>query len=305
MVCKYYGTFDNFNTWTLHERWAVKDLNLEVYRGDVFGFLGPNGAGKSTTIRMLLGLVRPTSGKTEIFGYSVSKSRKKALENVCGLVEQPDFYLHLSAKKNLEILGILSGGIGKDRVAEVLQLFGLYGVANDKVKAFSHGMKQRLGIAQTLLSDPELIILDEPTSGLDPQGMKEVRELIVGLSKEQGITIFLSSHLLHEIEQIATRMAIIHQGRLIVQGKVKTLLENFKENVVILRASPVKDAADLLRRQDWVSSLSINNDKIEIKLDSNSIPKMNALLVENQISVSAIIPKRSLEDYFLSITRNV
>jgi len=254
---------------------------------------------------MLLGLVRPTSGKTEIFGYSVSKSRKKALENVCGLVEQPDFYLHLSAKKNLEILGILSGGIGKDRVAEVLQLFGLYGVANDKVKAFSHGMKQRLGIAQTLLSDPELIILDEPTSGLDPQGMKEVRELIVGLSKEQGITIFLSSHLLHEIEQIATRMAIIHQGRLIVQGKVKTLLENFKENVVILRASPVKDAADLLRRQDWVSSLSINNDKIEIKLDSNSIPKMNALLVENQISVSAIIPKRSLEDYFLSITRNV
>ena len=286
------------------KRWAVKDLNLEVYRGDIFVFLGPNGAGKSTTIKMLLGLVRPTSGKIEIFGHPLSKSRKKALEKVCGIVEQPDFYLHLSAKRNLEILGILSGGIKAGRVAEVLQLVGLYGVANDKVKGFSHGMKQRLGIAQALLSDPELIILDEPTSGLDPQGMKEVRELIGGLSKEQGITIFLSSHLLYEIEQVATRMAIIHQGRLIVQGEVKTLLNNFKEDVVILRASPVKDTADLLRRQDWVSSLSINKDNIEIKLDSNSIPKMNALLVENQISVSALIPKRSLEDYFLSITKN-
>ena len=287
------------------KRWAVKDLNLEVHRGDVFGFLGPNGAGKSTTIRMLLGLVRPTSGKIEIFGYSLSKSRKKAIKRVCGIVEQPDFYLHLSAKRNLEILGILSGGIRKERVAEVLQIVGLYGEANNKVKCFSHGMKQRLGIAQALLSDPELIILDEPTSGLDPQGMKEVRELIVGLSKEQGITVFLSSHLLHEIEQVATHMAIIHQGRLIVQGEVKTFLENFKEDVVILRASPVKDAADILRRQDWISSLSINKDNIEVKVDSISIPKMNALLVENRISVSAIIPKRSLEDYFLSITRNV
>ncbi len=287
------------------KRWAVKDLNLEVYRGDIFVFLGPNGAGKSTTIKMLLGLVRPTSGKIEIFGHPLSKSRKKALEKVCGIVEQPAFYLHLSAKRNLEILGILSGGIKAGRVAEVLQLVGLYGVANDKVKGFSHGMKQRLGIAQALLSDPELIILDEPTSGLDPQGMKEVRELIGGLSKEQGITIFLSSHLLYEIEQVATRMAIIHQGRLIVQGEVKTLLNNFKEDIVILRASPVRDAADLLRRQDWVSSLSINKDKIEVNLTSNSIPKMNAFLVENHISVSALIPKRSLEDYFLSITRNV
>ena len=286
------------------KRWAVKDLNLEVCRGDIFGFLGPNGAGKSTTIRMLLGLVRPTSGKIEIFGYSLSKSRKKAIKKVCGIVEQPDFYLHLSAKRNLEILGVLSGGIREDRVGEVLQLVGLYGVANDKVKGFSHGMKQRLGIAQALLSEPELIILDEPTSGLDPQGVKEVRELIVQLSEEHDITIFLSSHLLYEIEQVATRMAIIHQGRLTVQGEVKTLLNNFKEDVVILRASPVKDTADILKRQDWISSLSINRDNIEVKVASNSIPKMNALLVENQISVSAIIPKSSLEDYFLSVTQN-
>jgi len=286
------------------KRWAVKDLNLEVYRGDIFGFLGPNGAGKSTTIRMLLGLVRPTSGEIEIFGHSVSKSRKKAIKKVCGIVEQPDFYLHLSAKRNLEILGVLSGGIREDRVGEVLQLVGLYGVANDKVKGFSHGMKQRLGIAQALLSEPELIILDEPTSGLDPQGVKEVRELIVQLSEEHDITIFLSSHLLYEIEQVATRMAIIHQGRLTVQGEVKTLLNNFKEDVVILRASPVKDTADILKRQDWISFLSINRDNIEVKVASNSIPKMNALLVGNQISVSAIIPKSSLEDYFLSVTKN-
>ena len=288
----------------LGKRLVVNNLNLEVYKSDIFGFLGPNGAGKSTTIRMLFGLVRPTSGKIEIFGHTLSESRKRALKRVCGIVEQPDFYLQLSARKNLEILGILSGSIRKERIAEVLELVRLNRQANDKVKTFSHGMKQRLGIAQALLSEPELIILDEPTTGLDPQGMKEVRELIVRLSQERGITIMLSSHLLHEIEQVATRMAIIHQGRLVVQGEVNALLKDLKDDVVILKAAPVNDAANLLRRQDWVSSLSIDNDSIEVKLTSGFVPEMNAFLVQNSVKVSAIIPKRSLEDYFLSITEN-
>jgi len=288
----------------LGKRLVVNNLNLEVYKGDIFGFLGPNGAGKSTTIRMLFGLVRPTSGKIEIFGHTLSESRKRALKRVCGIVEQPDFYLQLSARKNLEILAILSGGIRKDRIAEVLELVRLNRQANDKVKTFSHGMKQRLGIAQALLSEPELIILDEPTTGLDPQGMKEVRELIVRLSQEKGITILLSSHLLHEIEQVATRMAIIHQGRLIVQGEVNSLLKDLKDDVVILKAAPMNDAAGLLKRQDWVTSLSIDNDSIEVKLASGFVPEMNTFLVQNNIRVSAIIPKRSLEDYFLSITEN-
>ena len=288
----------------LGKRLVVNNLNLEVQRGDIFGFLGPNGAGKSTTIRMLFGLVRPTSGKIEIFGRTLSESRKKAIKRVCGIVERPDFYLQLSATKNLEILGTLSGGIRKDRIAEVLELVRLNKQANDKVRTFSHGMKQRLGIAQALLSEPELIILDEPTTGLDPQGMKEVRELIARLSEEEGMTIFLSSHLLHEIEQVATRMAIIHQGRLVVQGEVNALLKDLKDDVVILKASPLNVAVGLLKKQDWVSALSIDNDNIEVKLAAGFVPKMNALLVQNSVDVSAIIPKRSLEDYFLSITEN-
>ncbi|MCP4668446.1 MAG: ABC transporter ATP-binding protein [Deltaproteobacteria bacterium] len=286
------------------KRLVVDDLNLEVHKGDIFGFLGPNGAGKSTTIKMLFGLVRPTSGKIEIFGHPLSASRKRALKRVCGIVEQPDFYLQLSARKNLEILGVLSGGIRKERIAQVLDLVRLNGQANDKVKTFSHGMKQRLGIAQALLSEPELIILDEPTTGLDPQGMKEVRELIARLSEEEGITILLSSHLLHEIEQTATRMAIIHQGQLIVQGEVHALLKDLKEDVVIVKAAPLDDAARLLKGQDWVSSLSMENDGMEVRLASGSVADMNAFLVQNNIRVSAIIPKRSLEDYFLSITEN-
>jgi len=280
---------------------VVSDLNLEVYRGDVFGFLGPNAAGKSITIRMLLGLVKPTSGEIELFGHSLQKSGKKALARIGGIVEKPDFYLYLSAKRNLEILGTLSGDVNKEKIAQVLALVGLADKAEDKVKTFSHGMKQRLGIAQALQSDPDLVVLDEPTSGLDPQGMKEVRELIVRLSQEQGITVFLSSHLLHEIEQVATRMAVINRGKLIVQGDVKEFLGSL-EDAVLLRVTPLESAADLLRKQHWISSIRVNGDSLEVKLPHSLVPKMNALLVENRIEVSAIVPRRSLEDYFLSIT---
>lgn len=282
-------------------RLVVSDLNLEVYRGDVFGFLGPNAAGKSITIRMLLGLVKPTSGEIELFGHSLQKSGKKALARIGGIVEKPDFYLYLSAKRNLEILGTLSGDVNKEKIAQVLALVGLADKAEDKVKTFSHGMKQRLGIAQALQSDPDLVVLDEPTSGLDPQGMKEVRELIVRLSQEQGITVFLSSHLLHEIEQVATRMAVINRGKLIVQGDVKEFLGSL-EDAVLLRVTPLESAADLLRKQHWISSIRVNGDSLEVKLPHSLVPKMNALLVENRIEVSAIVPRRSLEDYFLSIT---
>jgi len=282
-------------------RFVINDLNLEVYRGDVFGFLGPNAAGKSITIRMLLGLVKPTSGEIELFGHSLQKSPKKALAKIGGIVEKPDFYLYLSARRNLEILGALSGGVNKEKNAQVLALVGLTDRAKDKVKTFSHGMKQRLGIAQALLSDPDLVVFDEPTSGLDPQGMKEVRELIVRLSQEQGITVFLSSHLLHEIEQVATRMAIINRGELMVQGDVKKLLGGL-EDAVLLRVAPLERAADLLRKQTWISSISVNGDSLKVTLPHSLVPRMNALLVENRIEVSAMVPRRLLEDYFLSIT---
>ena len=198
-------------------RLAVDHLSIEVRRGDVFGFLGPNGAGKSTTIRMILHLVFPSEGDVEIFGESLKTARHKALAKVGAVVEKPAFYNHLSALRNLEILGGLQKPVSRRQIMEQLERVGLADRAEDPVKTYSHGMNQRLGLALILLNEPELVILDEPTTGLDPQWMKEVRELIRELARERGVTIFLSSHLLYEVELIATRMAIIHQGKLRVE----------------------------------------------------------------------------------------
>ena len=206
-------------------RVAVDHLNIEVRRGDIFGFLGPNGAGKSTTIRMILHLVFPTAGDVELFGMSLKAARHRALEKVGAVVEKPAFYNHLSALRNLEILGGLRKSVTRRKIMDKLERVGLADRAGDAVRTYSHGMNQRLGLALALMNEPELVILDEPTTGLDPLGMKEVRELILELARERGVTIFLSSHLLYEVEMIATWMAIIHQGRLRVGGSVQELLK--------------------------------------------------------------------------------
>lgn len=204
---------------------AVQGLNLNVNRGDVFGFLGPNGAGKSTTIRMLMSLITPNEGSIKILGHSLNQNKSEISGRVGAIVEKPDFYNYLSAYKNLEILGRISGkSISKKRIMDTLDLVGLAARYKSKVKTYSHGMKQRLGIAQALLHDPELIILDEPTTGLDPQGMKEIRDLIIHLSKSEGKTVFLSSHILSEVELVANRMIIINKGKTVVEGKVNELL---------------------------------------------------------------------------------
>ena len=284
------------------KRWAVKNLNLEVYRGDVFGFLGPNGAGKSTTIRMILSLIKPTEGTTEIFGHSLKSHRSEALSRVGGIVEKPDFYQYLSAYKNLEIVGALSGDVKRKRIFEMLDLVGLSDRATDRVKTYSHGMKQRLGIAQALISDPELVILDEPTNGLDPQGMKEVRDLIVHLSHDQKKTIVLSSHLLNEIEMVANRMAIIHNGELVVQGDVNTLLDE-GEKYVILHAEPLQKVLSVLKRRKMIlKNISEKERRFEVIMDFAVIPELNKALVDAGIQVRALIPRRSLEDLFLSMT---
>jgi len=286
------------------KRWAVKNLNLEVHYGDVFGFLGPNGAGKSTTIRMILSLIKPTMGETELFGYSLKYHRSNALRHVGGIVEKPDFYLYLSAYKNLEIIGALSSGVKRKRILEVLDLVGLTNRAADRVKTFSHGMKQRLGIAQALLSDPELVILDEPTSGLDPQGMKEVRDLIMHLSHEQKKTIILSSHLLSEIEIVANRMAIINNGELVVQGNVSTLLDE-GEKYVVIHAKPQKKVEAVLRQlKNIIGRYEAKEEIFKVWMDFADIPELNKALVGAGVLVEALIPKRSLEDLFLSITEH-
>jgi ABC-2 type transport system ATP-binding protein len=282
-------------------RWAVHHLDLEVHRGDVFGFLGPNGAGKSTTIRMLLSLIRPTEGEVFLFNYSLANDREKALRSIGGIVEKPDFYLYLSAYRNLEIVGSLNGGAKRKRIEEVLELVGLSARARDKVKTYSHGMKQRLGIAQALLSDPELVILDEPTSGLDPQGMKEIRDLIRHLASDRQKTILLSSHLLNEVEMVANRMAVINRGELVIQGEVGALLEK-GEKVVTFKGEPLQKLQALLSGRLGAERVTVKGDAVLASLAFEEIPAIARILVQEGIDLQAIIPRRSLEEYFLSIT---
>ena len=282
---------------------AVDSLELNVFKGDIFGFLGPNGAGKSTTIRMLLTLIRPESGNINLFGKSLKNERKSILIDIGALVEKADFYNYLSAYKNLEILSRLSAkDITKKRINEILEIVGLYERKDSKVKTYSHGMKQRLGIAQTLLHNPDLIILDEPTTGLDPQGMKEIRDLIVHLCKEENKTIFLSSHILSEVEQIANRMIIINKGKTIVEGRVQDLLQSTQLKVTI-EVKEIDTAKELINNSVWSDKMeSVNNDKMIFKMPTEEIAELNRFLVNNNISVSAVIPMRSLEEYFLKIT---
>lgn len=295
VILRTYGLGKNFG-----KRTAVEQLDIAVHRGDIYGFLGPNGAGKSTTIRMILSLIVPSAGRLELFGRDVRDDRS-VLAQVGGLVERPDFYLYLSARKNLEIISALYGRVDHTRIEEVLRIVGLADRADDRVKAYSHGMKQRLGIAQALLPDPELLILDEPTNGLDPQGMKEVRELILRLCGEHGMTIFLSSHLLHEIEQVATRMCILHRGRLVVEGSVRELLGHDRIAVRI-SATPMEKAEQLLAEMDWVHDLGRHEDQLSCVIAEDDLARTNAALTGSGVAVSAFAPRRSLEDYFLTIT---
>jgi ABC-2 type transport system ATP-binding protein len=284
------------------DRWAVRGLELAVRRGEIYGFLGPNGAGKSTTIRMLLSLVRPTEGHVELFGQPLASSRRDALARAGGLVERPDFYLTLSGRRNLQIIAALRGGVPEAEIDALLDLVGLFDRRHDRVKTYSHGMKQRLGIAQALLGHPELVILDEPTVGLDPQGIKEVREMLVRLSAEQGMTVFLSSHLLHEIEQTATSMAIIHRGSLVAQGEVHALLSD-RDAPVRIEAEPAARALELLARLPFVTDLRSAGGWLEARIPRERIAETNRLLVQAGIEVRALSPKRSLEEFFLDLTR--
>ena len=285
---------------------AVNEVGFQVQRGDVFGFLGPNGAGKSTTIRMILSLISPTAGSIKIFGKPLSENRKEILTNVGAIVEKPDFYLYLPAVRNLEILAKISGKeVTQKRILELLELVGLKDRAKSKVKTFSHGMKQRLGIAQALLHNPELIVLDEPTTGLDPQGVKEIRDLIIHLSKEENKTIFLSSHVLSEIELVANRMLIINKGSKVVEGEVNQLLSSNTLKVTI-EVENVESAKKVLESTKWYNQIeSVTGNKFSINMENKDIPEINKYLIENSVMVNSLVPVRSLEDYFLSITAGV
>jgi ABC-type multidrug transport system ATPase subunit len=280
---------------------AVNELSFSVRKGEVYGFLGQNGAGKSTTIRMLLTLIKPTHGTIRIFERDIQTHRKEILQKIGAIIEKPDLYNYLTALQNIQIIAKLSGvHATKKQLLQQLEKVGVAERANSKVKTFSQGMKQRLGIACALIHDPELIILDEPTNGLDPQGIADVRNLILHLSKEEGKTVFVSSHLLSEIELIADSMLIIDQGRKIAEGKVADLL-NPANTLVEIDTTNNHATRNSLQQSQWSERMQAS-DKIILKMHRKDIPDLAKFLVERNIGVLSIQPKHSLEDYFLSLT---
>jgi ABC-type multidrug transport system ATPase subunit len=282
-------------------RTAVDRLTMCVEWGDIYGFLGPNGAGKSTTLRMLLGLVRPTSGVIKFPARESTWKYLKPRSRIGAIVETPAFYENFSGRRNLQLLASLSGGVQSKRVEEVLEIVELRDRARDPVREYSYGMRQRLGIAQALLPTPELIILDEPTNGLDPQGIQQTRHLIRRLRDEFKLTVVLSSHLLSEIEQLCNRVGVIYEGRLLYEGTPDALIApttRFK-----LRVDNLSAASDLLTRELGVQISPNGNAFLHIDTNADGIPDVNALLVAHGIKVYELTPvQESLEEAFLRLT---
>jgi ABC-2 type transport system ATP-binding protein len=283
-------------------RTAVDGLSFRVDRGDIFGFLGQNGAGKSTTIRMTLGLVRPTSGSIRMLGFEMNKNPRAALARTGAIVETPAFYERFSGKQNLCMFAAMTGRVSGRRIDEVLEIVGLLDRCKDPVSVYSHGMRQRLGIAQALVHVPEFVILDEPTDGLDPRGIREMRVLITRMRDEAGVTVLISSHLLHEIEQICDRVAIIDRGRLLYQGAVADLVS--RHQTVKITLDRPEDACRLLASNNPSLTISRNGtNSLHLKMDREEIHRVNALLVANGFRVMELRPENeTLEDIFLRLT---
>jgi ABC-2 type transport system ATP-binding protein len=284
---------------------AVDDLSFQVEEGDVYGFLGQNGAGKSTTIRMLLTLITPTAGQIEIFGLDLRKERKKILRQVGAVIEKPDLYKYLSAYENLSLFAGMSGKkINRKELLAQLEMVGLADRIDDKVKTYSQGMKQRLGIAVALIHDPRIIILDEPTNGLDPQGIADMRNLILHLSRHLNKTVIVSSHLLYEIEQISTRMLIIDEGKKKAEGTVASLMDPAK-TIVEADVDDPELSVSKFENTRWKQYLKeLTPQGIIFQMPKDLIPELNRGLVDLNINVRSLQAKTSLEDFFLSLTRS-
>jgi ABC-type multidrug transport system ATPase subunit len=282
------------------KRLAVDHLDLQVDRGELFGFLGPNGAGKTTTIRMALGLIAPTNGSVEILGLEVRHNRSKVLPRVGALVESPALYGYLSGRNNLRAFGDLLGGVPKKRIDEVLEIVALTGRDQDRVKTYSMGMKQRLGLAIALLNNPDLLILDEPANGLDPAGIVEMRDLLRGLSAA-GKTVFISSHVLSEVQQICTRVAIINHGRLVRLAPVAELLDVPGEFEIQVDLPDALVAA--LRLQPWGQEARVEHGQVITHAPEGRGRNLIAFLVQNGHNPDSVSERqRDLEDIFLSLT---
>ena len=283
---------------------AVDGLSFEVQEGQVFGFLGQNGSGKSTTIRMLLSLIHPTSGNIEIFGHSIQDNRNEVLEEIGAIIERPDLYPYLSAKEHLQLFAKLrSKKIKPNAIEDTLRKVGLLDRSKDKVQTFSLGMKQRLGIGIALLHNPSLIILDEPTNGLDPQGISDIRNLIQYLAKEEGKTILVSSHILSEIEQMASHILILHKGKKLADGPIQTMLDPNKM-IVHLATTNDEQALQVILAGSYSNYLLKRTEGIYLSLPHFEIPLLNQFLVNAGVGLISVESRNSLEDYFLQLTSN-
>lgn len=281
---------------------TLHDINLVVEKGSIYGFLGPNGAGKTTTLRLLLGLLKKQEGSIQVFGKEFSDHRIDCLKNIGSLIEQPSLYNHLTAKENLAIYRHIYGA-SKERMDEVLQLVGLEATGKKKAKQFSLGMKQRLSIAIALLHNPALLILDEPTNGLDPNGIIETRELIKKLNRENGVTIIVSSHILAEVERMATHVGIIHKGKLLFQGTLAEL-QNMKSRQSFLQLNTSNNEAAKLILSEY-GAVSVNGYVVLPMKSKEEIPVVNRRLIAHDLDIYLLQPQQNdLEQLFIDITSN-
>ncbi len=285
-------------------REAVADVSFELSAGEVFGFLGPNGAGKTTTIRMLVGLARPDRGRVRIRGFDLQKDYARAMERVGCIVEAPDLYRYLTGRENLEQFARMLPNGARERIGELARLVNLEGRLDEKVSTYSLGMRQRLGIAQALLGAPDLLILDEPANGLDPAGIREIRQLVRRLASEHGIAVFVSSHLLAEVEQMCDRVAIIHRGRTLAQGTVRDLVETAGSGRRLFRVRPVEPALPILRRlAEGGEAEPEGEDAIRARMPADRVPEALASLIASGVSVYGVERLgSSLEEVFLEVT---
>lgn len=282
---------------------AVKHISFQIEKGSVYGFLGQNGAGKSTTMRMLLSLIQPSSGKISIFGKPLKGNEKFILSNIGAIIEKPDTYGYLSGYDNLKIFSNIFGrSTSLVALDALLEKVGLKGRGKDKVKSYSQGMKQRLGIAIALLNEPAFIMLDEPTNGLDPQGITEIRNLIGHFSKNEGKTVLVSSHLLNEIEMVADSMIILHKGEKVAEGKVRKLLDPAK-TLVSIETEDLQHSMSLIQESLWSKKLIAQNE-LKFEMAKEEIPLLVKFLVDQHVAVSNVQSNHSLENYFLKLTNS-
>ncbi|HEY6961532.1 MAG TPA: ABC transporter ATP-binding protein [Gaiellaceae bacterium] len=279
---------------------AVDRVELTVERGDVFGYLGPNGAGKTTSLRMMLGLIAPTEGRVRLFGLDPHEVGARALDGVAGFVEGPRFYPYLSGRKNLRLLADLDGGVAASRIEEVLDVVELRDRGKDRVGGYSHGMRQRLGIAASLLREPRLLLLDEPTTGLDPAGMRDMRELVKRLSAD-GITILLSSHILAEVEELCNRVAIIRRGSIIYEGTLGELLQSGGGDYRLRTTDQERARAVLLAH--GVQGADLVDGELRFRADAAEVEAISIALGRAGVGISALVPHTAtLEELFLGMT---